>query len=152
MCDFATELDILSTANNLPKQNSLIRLTPFIDSSGILREGGRLQNAVVSYENKHPFILARNCPLSNLIISDAHIRTLHGSTQATLAYIRTTCWILGGRAPVRSFILRCVKCSIFRKKNAQQLMGQLPSSRVTPSPRPFVHTGVDYAGPFNLKK
>jgi len=35
-------------------------------------------------------------------------------------------------------------------KRAQQIMGQLPYDRVTPS-RPFLHSGVDYAGPFLIK-
>ncbi|XP_043474031.1 uncharacterized protein LOC122506102 [Leptopilina heterotoma] len=148
---YPNELTTLSNKENLPKQNSLIRLMPFIDEKGILRVGGRLINSELSYENKHPFILPRTCSLSNLIISDAHSRTLHGSTQSTLTYIRTTCWIVGGRAPVRSLILKCIKCSIWRKKNAQQMMGQLPFTRVTRVDRPFIHTGLDYAGPFSLK-
>lgn len=37
-----------------------------------------------------------------------------------------------------------------RGKCAEQLMGSLPTPRVTPS-RPFVKSGVDYAGPFTLK-
>ncbi|XP_077264772.1 uncharacterized protein LOC143898864 [Temnothorax americanus] len=38
----------------------------------------------------------------------------------------------------------------FRQQRAQQLMGQLPTERVTPS-RHFDHVGVDYAGPFIIK-
>ncbi|XP_011883306.1 PREDICTED: uncharacterized protein LOC105570566 [Vollenhovia emeryi] len=76
--------------------------------------------------------------------------TLHGGTQLTLAKIRQTYWILGGRAPVKSHILRCVVCARQRGVRAQQLMSQLPMARVTPA-RPFAHTGVDYAGPIQLK-
>jgi len=43
-----------------------------------------------------------------------------------------------------------MRCARYRQKRAQQLMGQLPPERVTPS-RPFLHSGVDYAGPFTLK-
>lgn len=68
----------------------------------------------------------------------------------TLAFVRQQCWILGGRQPVRSFILKCMRCARQRGLRAQQLMGQLPSHRVTPAP-PFTHTGVDYAGPITLK-
>jgi len=46
--------------------------------------------------------------------------------------------------------LKCIQCTRFRRKRAQQLMGQLPKERVTPS-RPFLNSGIDYAGPFSLK-
>ena len=84
------------------------------------------------------------------MIAHAHDRTLHGGTQLTLSHIRQNYWILGGRAPVKSYILRCVVCARQRGIRAHQLMGQLPLSRVTPS-RPFTHTGVDYAGPLTIK-
>ncbi|XP_024874730.1 uncharacterized protein LOC112456432 [Temnothorax curvispinosus] len=75
---------------------------------------------------------------------------MHGGTQLTLATIRNEYWIIGGRAPVRSFILNCVKCARYRQRRAQQLMGQLPVERITPS-RAFLHSGIDYAGPIPLK-
>jgi len=68
-----------------------------------------------------------------------------------LTYIRNSFWIIGGRLPVKGFILRCVICTRYRQKRAQQLMGQLPSTRVTPTTRPFVNTGIDYAGPLFIK-
>ncbi|XP_011877529.1 PREDICTED: uncharacterized protein LOC105567318, partial [Vollenhovia emeryi] len=119
-------------------------------STGLLRIGGRLQSALLPPNAKHPLILPKESALTTLIISDAHSRTLHGGTQTTVAFLRNDYWIIGGRSPVRAFILRCVLCARFRQKRAQQLMGQLPLERVTPS-RPFLHSGVDYAGPFSLK-
>lgn len=113
--------------------------------------GGRLNSSLLNYDNKHPFILLNESQLSRLIIADAHKRTLHGTAQTTLAFIRGSCWIIGGRNPVRSYISKCARCVRHRKLAAQQLMGQLPYIRVTPSTRPFVNTGIDYAGPFNIK-
>ncbi|XP_070170386.1 uncharacterized protein [Polyergus mexicanus] len=43
----------------------------------------------------------------------------------------------------------CVKCVRERARTSQQLMGNLPQPRVTPS-APFSHPGVDYAGPMNI--
>ena len=80
----------------------------------------------------------------------AHERTLHDDTQLTLAYTRHSYWILGGRAPVKTHVLRCVVSARQRRIHAHQLMGQLSLSRVTPS-QPFSHIGVDYAGPLTLK-
>ncbi|XP_043288383.1 uncharacterized protein [Venturia canescens] len=147
---FATELKILSAGQTLPKSHPFTRLTAFIDFHGTIRVGGRLKLSALQPESKHSAILPRDSPLTRLLISDAHTRTLHGGTQATLAFLRQRYWIIGGRAPVRSFILRCVHCARLRAHRAQQLMGQLPSTRVTPA-RAFLFTGVDYAGPVSLR-
>lgn len=147
---FHQELKIISNQQLLPRSNSLQRLTPFLDSHGLLRVGGRLQVTPLDSSFKHPLILPRISALTSLIISDAHARTFHGGTQLTLSFIRNNYWIVGGRAPVRPFILKCVRCARYRQKRAQQIMGQLPPERVTPS-RPFLNSGVDYAGPFTLK-
>lgn len=145
---FDTELKLISKGNQLSKSNSMVRLIPFIDTEGLLQDGGRLHNAQMDSEAKHPFILPKESPLTSLIIDDAHHRTLHGGTQVTLDFLRSTYWILGGRVPVRKFILKCVRCARYRRLRAKQLMDQLPTTRVT---RPFYNTGVDYAGPFTLK-
>ena len=147
---FSDSIKLLSQGYLLPKSHPLSRLTPFIDHSGILRIGGRLNNSQLGLDSKHPIILPKYSPLSNLLITDSHLKTLHGGTQITLTHIRQSYWIIGGRAPVRSHILKCVKCYRYRGERAQQLMGQLPATRVTAS-RPFLNTGVDYAGPLSIK-
>lgn len=146
---FTAELKILSKGA-LQKSNPLAALTPFIDQLETLRVGGRLRHSLLQPEAEHPPILPRTSRLTTLVISDAHARTLHGGTQSTLSYLRQSYWILGGRAPVRAHILRCITCARLRGLKAQQLMGQLPPARVTPS-RAFLHSGLDYAGPFTIK-
>ncbi|XP_011859063.1 PREDICTED: uncharacterized protein LOC105556579 [Vollenhovia emeryi] len=147
---FAHELKMLSSQSRLATSHPFSRLTAFIDHQGVARVEGRLKNSTLNYEGKHPAILPRHSRLSELIISWSHQRTLHGGTQLTLAHIRQSYWIIGGRAPVESHILRCVVCARQRGIRAHQLMGQLPLPRVTPS-RAFTHTGIDYAGPLTLK-
>jgi len=147
---FQLEFKIIAERGSLPASHPLAKLTPFIDSSGILRVGGRLQASSLSQDAKHPAILPRDSSFTQLIIAEDHTRSYHGETQLTLCFIREEFWILGGRAPVRKFILRCVRCSRYRQLRAKQLMGQLPKERVTPT-RPFLNSGVDYAGPFSVK-
>ncbi|XP_029054586.2 uncharacterized protein LOC114881867 [Osmia bicornis bicornis] len=147
---FTSEIKTLNSSSTLPATHPFSRLTAFIDSQGTTRVGGRLTNTARSRDEKHPAILPRDAHLSKIIIEDAHMRTFHGGTQLTLAYIQQRYWIIGGRAPVKSHILRCVVCARQRGIRAHQMMGQLPLSRVTPS-RPFAHTGVDYAGPITMK-
>lgn len=115
---FHHEIKILIEGGHLPKSNTLTRLTPFVDKFGILRVGERLQNSLLDPEAKHPMLLPRHSPLTDLIIREAHHKTLHRGTQTTMAYIRRNYWIIGGRAPIRSFILRCVQCERYRKVRA----------------------------------
>ncbi|XP_057339370.1 uncharacterized protein LOC130676878 [Microplitis mediator] len=147
---FYSELQLLEKQASWPKDHPFARLVAYQDTDGIIRVGGRLENAPNSDQHKHPAILPRDAALTRLVISDAHQRTMHGGTQLTLAHTRLRYWIIGGRQPVRSHILKCLVCARHRGVRAQQLMGQLPTQRVTPAP-PFSHTGVDYAGPVSIK-
>ncbi|XP_057324671.1 uncharacterized protein LOC130667196 [Microplitis mediator] len=116
----------------------------------ILRVGGRLKNSLLDSQQKHPAILPKHSLLTSMLIDYSHKKAFHGGTQQTLADLRQSVWIIGGRVPVRSHILRCGVCSRHRGVRAQQLMGQLPPARVIPS-RAFLHTRLDYAGPVTLK-
>ncbi|XP_043267664.1 uncharacterized protein [Venturia canescens] len=93
---FATELKILSVGQTLPKSYPFTRLTAFIDFHGTIRVGGRLKLSALQPESKHSAILPRDSPLTRLLISDAHTCTLHGGTQATLAFLRQRYFLFTG--------------------------------------------------------
>ncbi|KAK2577869.1 hypothetical protein KPH14_008170 [Odynerus spinipes] len=90
---------MLTSNRPLAVSHAFSHLTAFIDAQGVIRVGGRLHHSDFSFETKHPTILPRHSQLSTLIIDHAHKRTLHGGTQTTLAFIRQTYWIIGGRQP-----------------------------------------------------
>jgi len=69
---FSRELDICSQKAALPRSHPLLKLSPFVDSEGILRVGGRLNNSLLDSDSKHPAILPRDSPFSRLVISDIH--------------------------------------------------------------------------------
>ena len=50
---------------------------------------------------------------------------------------------------IKATIHRCKVCVLHKQKVQEQLMGILPAERTTLS-RPFGHTGVDFAGPFDI--
>jgi len=79
-----------------------------------------------------------------------HLRNLHAGTQALLSIIRTKYWPISGRNAIRKVLHRCLVCCRARAAPVAQLMGNLPAARVLPSP-PFAKSGVDYAGPLNIK-
>ncbi|XP_067216965.1 uncharacterized protein [Linepithema humile] len=147
---FLAEIKTLKSQRSLSTSSSLHRLSPFLDNDGLLRLRGRLLRSQLNPAEKHPLILPRECRLSILVMDHHHRKTLHGGPQLTLLSIRQKFWIIGGRVPVRAFIHKCVICARHRATTGQQAVGQLPASRVVPC-RPFLNSGVDYAGPFTLK-
>lgn len=147
---FGMELDMIKQNGCVPRKGSLINLTPFIDEDGLMRVGGRLKNALLSYDERHPIILPAASTLTTLVIDSYHKRTLHGEMQQTLGLIRQKYWIPQGRRSVKKCIQRCIQCVLWRAVPAQEIMGNLPALRVRPS-RPFQSTKVDYAGPFMVK-
>ncbi|XP_050452223.1 uncharacterized protein LOC126851930 [Cataglyphis hispanica] len=147
---YKEELRALARGASMPSKNNLIKLTPFTDLLGILRVGGRIKHALLSYDERHPMILPRSSHFTQLIVEACHRRTMHGGVQLTLGSIRQNYWIPQGRQLVKATIQRCVTCVHWRAATQQQLMGDLPRLRVTPA-RPFLRTGEDYAGPIQLR-
>lgn len=147
---FSIELKLLTESKPLPSSSKLLNLTPFIDSNGLIRVGGRLQRSNLKYESKHPIIMPKHNHVTTLIINHYHMLTLHGGPQLTMSMIREKYWILDSRNTIRHQINKCITCHRHKATVHTQLMGQLPVNRVT-AHRPFLHTGVDYAGPFDIK-
>jgi hypothetical protein len=141
---------IKSITKKNPVQKQFASLSPFLDEDGLLRVGGRLHHCNISNDRKHPLILPGNNHLSKLIISNEHIKLLHGGAQLTLASLRQKYWIVGARKTVRDHIHQCVICIRQRETTMNQMMGDLPRERVRPT-RPFLSTGVDFGGPFQIK-
>lgn len=132
------------------RSHTLSKLKPFIDESGIVRVGGRLQNAVVAYEERHPAILPARNVFTRLVILDAHERVFHAGSQNTMGRLHQRYWLLKERNQVRALIHKCVTCARARPHAQAQLMGSLPLGRVRPT-RPFTHTAIDYAGPIRTR-
>ncbi|XP_046395808.1 uncharacterized protein LOC124163066 [Ischnura elegans] len=147
---FRDELAALSSGKSLKRSSPLLPLRPFCDADGLLRVGGRLRNAVLDYDEKHPIIIPKDHHFTVLLVRHAHAVTLHGGLQATAAYLSQRYWIIRSRVVVKREIRTCVTCARFRGATLVQRMGDLPEERVKPQ-RPFLSTGLDYAGPFLLR-
>ncbi|UYV73090.1 hypothetical protein LAZ67_10001791, partial [Cordylochernes scorpioides] len=148
--DCYIDLKQLEAFQPLSGKSPLIKLNPFLDKGGLLRVGGRLNNALLSFDQKHPIILPKAHYITQLVIRHYHERLLHAGVQLTLSAIREKYWIPSGRCLVKQILFKCIKCARFRTKAVQQLMGNLPTSR-TNWTRPFTKTGIDFAGPVIVK-
>ncbi|XP_071637525.1 uncharacterized protein [Temnothorax longispinosus] len=85
---FTYEIKILTANSRLPTAHAFSRLTAYIDAQGIIRVGGRLNQPTLDQDNKHQAILPRHSRFSTSIIAHAHLRTLNGRTQLTLAHVK----------------------------------------------------------------
>ena len=54
---YEQEISCLNNSDGMPKTSPLLKLSPVVDNDGLVRVGGRLQRASLSYEESHPLIL-----------------------------------------------------------------------------------------------
>jgi len=147
---FHDEIKCLQKNSAIPFKSRILSLNPFLDTHGIIRVGGRLRNSKLPAEQKTPILIPRHHQFTKLLIRTEHIKFLHAGAQLLLSIITRRFWIIGARDAIRHEIKGCVTCSRHAAVVQQQWMGDLPSSRIVPA-NPFRDTGVDYAGPFNLR-
>lgn len=147
---FDQEIRWLKTEKEFPKGNIIKSLNPFLDHAGILRVGGRLENADdLPEEMKHPAILPKNHKLVTMIIAEAHEKYKHAQSQLLTATISSQFWIIGLKSQVRRYIKNCITCQKVTAQIGTQMMGNLPKARISQT-RAFLHTGVDFAGPIKV--
>lgn len=144
--NFPAEYQSLVKKESINSSSSLISLNPFVDNSGLLRVGGRLQNAALDFNSQHPVILPKQHPLTDSIINYFHEKNMHAGPQSLLATIRLQYWPIGGRKEVSRVINKCVRCIRLRPQVVEHIMGNLPQDRVQ-GHRAFLVSGVDYCGP-----
>ncbi|XP_075157757.1 uncharacterized protein LOC142231024 [Haematobia irritans] len=148
---FPDEYMKLSKKQFVASNSPLLSLTPFLDQKGIIRANGRLgATTSLTYNERHPIILSHTCRLAKLYVDFIHRLTLHGGHRLVLNTIRLECWILKAKTLIKSHIRNCKECVLYRKQCLGQIMSVLPDTRITCN-RPFTNTGVDFAGPFELK-
>ena len=96
-------------------------LSLFLDAKGVIRVGGRVNEAVVSYETKHPALLPSNHWISWLITTHVH-QYGHNGVAATTAKTRRKFWILKANKLSKSVKLKCVFGREIAHKTETQLM------------------------------
>ena len=130
---------------------SLAKLNPILVNE-VLRVGGRIDRANLGYEVRHPAILDQESHLTSLIISHYHCeQSKHFGEGHTLNQIAQKYWILNAKSAVKRIIKDCL---IWRRRTAkpcQQIMAELPESRLQIGEAPFTQTGVDYFGPLIVR-
>ncbi|GFV30403.1 integrase catalytic domain-containing protein [Trichonephila clavipes] len=109
--------------------SNISNLFSFVDGEGIVRVGGRLENASVPYLHKHPAILPKGSKLIKLYFNSLHTRLFHVGPQILLNSVRQKFWPFSGRSIARKTVHQCVTCFKSRPILSSQIMGNLPSER-----------------------
>ena len=141
---------ILMKNKQLSTSHPMGSLSPYLDSRGIMRVGGRLQKAGLGYDATHPILLSIKSHIVKLLIEHTHCSCMHAGPSTIMALIADTYYIPKIKSFLRTLSRSYLVCKKVFAKTSQQLMGELPTSRVRPA-RPFSIVGLDFAGPFTLK-
>ncbi|KAJ8982007.1 hypothetical protein NQ317_004094 [Molorchus minor] len=115
----------------------LRKLQAFLDNDGLLRVGGRLKHASLSYSAKHPILLPRQSRLTLLLIQFYHERFFHAGFRSTHFLLLQEFWILSAKRAINGVISKCIRCwKHSNPPNFQPIMGNLPAPRISQA-KPF---------------
>ncbi len=93
---YSKEYLALQFGKSLLARSCLNSLNTFIHGDGLIRVCGRLKNAALRFDQKHPILLPRNCHISMLIIRDLHKRYFHANYLLLLSFVRRNGRLLAG--------------------------------------------------------
>ena len=150
---FPDELMALHAKRDIPRGSSLRDFEPTIDTDGIMRATGRLENANVAEDIKHPVLLPNDHVAVETYLRHVHENEAsHGGPSYMLSISRKKFWIVRASSIARRITATCVICKRLRHSAAEQKMAPLPESRVSSCKPPFNDTGIDCFGPFMVRR
>ena len=133
--------------------SSIIRtLSLFWDSQvGVLRCDTRLEESMLPDAQVYPILLPDKSKFTRMMIMERHGQIGHSGVRQTLATVKAEFHVTRARKLITSLLRGCFTC---RKIQAQAFAlpppPPLPKCRLGVT-RPFLHVGLDFAGPFHLK-
>ena len=114
---------------------------------------GQFANSSICYDERHPILLLSGSVsyFTMLIVRISHQKVLHHGTETTLNHIRSKCWITKGIKPVKDIFKKYITCKRYKGRTMTPPVSQdLPNYRID-SLFSFKATGMDYAGPLNVR-
>jgi len=143
---FPDEYSRLKSGSPLKSDSILLSLSPYLDSHGVIRVGGRLKLSEFPLQTKHPVLLPSKHPLTNLIVRFYHHKARHQGRHLTHGAVREAGYhVCKGQSVIRKLISDCVVCKKLRAPTEDQCMSELPAERLSPGPA-FTAVGVDCFG------
>lgn len=108
---FKSEIQRMKQEQSVPSSKSLSGVLIFLGNDGVILVAGRLEVANLSYDDKHPMLLTYNDPITKMLMV-----LIHQALQEKIIAL--------------SIVQHCVKCVRAKPKLMQQVMVNLPVTRV----------------------
>ena len=142
-------LEYLQTKQG-PRPACIQPLCLFLDSTGLVRCGGRLGNTSLSYSSRFPIYYPNNSPLLKLRVLEVHHLAKHAGPGVTRAKIQQQLWIPRSSISIKRILKDCFKC---KKQSGKAFRWpkspNLPQARVTIEP--YNTIGCDLTGFFHVR-
>ena len=149
---YGTIIPLLCQNKPLPIDHPLTQLSPFLDDQGLVRVGGRLRNANIFFNEKHPVILPNDHPFTELLIVHHHGEARHPGGHLTHSFLRQSgYYIQKGKSLIRRIVKECITCKKLRGGLMNQFMADLPEDRLEET-APFTNVGLDVFGHFHVNE
>ena len=140
---YSEELTSIQRGKRVKKVSSIYQLEPLLSETGELCTGGRT--------GQHQVIVPKSHHIAKLLVEHYHAAG-HCGREYVVAQLRERYWIVGIRSIVRSVLKQCYRCKINHEPAAKQRMSDLPKERIRADEPPFSYVGVDYFGPYLVKR
>ncbi len=138
---------------NLKESHFLYKMEPYLNEDKLLAVEGRLQQADLPEETKHPVIVPNHTHVSRLLVRYIHEwKCKHMGMDHVRTMVRQGYWVVGCRAIVKDVLRMCVICKRLYRKLHGQRTGNLPAARVRRSEGSFEACGCDCFGPIYVSK
>jgi len=136
--------------SQLPRSHNLHGVLPTVKDE-VLYVRTRVRSTHDSSTPKVLILLPPKSGYTALLLNTAHSTLHHSGVGALHAIIADAYYVTGLRNALKKISRQCATCQRAYARPLSQQMGLLPSVRSSPSP-PFSNTGVDFAGPFWLRR
>ena len=149
---FEEALHHIPTKQRDPHLLQLKKYVPFLDSTGVLRIGGRVAYSELAHNFRHPLILPFRHWVTGLYVKQKHSDLGHLGPDLVFGALQQDwgLWPVGNAKTVRFYTSNCLRCLLVQKSRGQQLMAPLPSARLKPRCSVFAYASSDLAGPFSV--
>ncbi len=118
---------------------------------GLLVVSIRVRDPSSPQEPKLLVLRSQKSDLTKLLVQTLHTTYSHAGVSALVVIIANTYYIPGVRNIVKKVSKSCCHCQLAYSKPLSCLIELFPAFCTTPAP-PFFYTGIDFTGPFYVKR